>query len=161
MTALAARSEELQAAARDGDLERLAALLEHADPDQPDARGFTPLIMASYHGQAGAAALVLRAGAAVDAADAKGSTALSGAAFKGHCGIARLLLAAGAAVDAPDEAGRTPLLYAVMFGRTEMAALLVAHGADPARADEEGVSAADVARQGGLAPILAAMGMPG
>ena len=159
MIPLAVQSAELQDAARDGDLRRLAALLGSADPNQTDSRGFTPLIMASYHGQAGAVALLLGAGAAVDVVDAKGSTALSGAAFKGHCGIARLLLDAGAAVDAPDEAGRTPLLYAVMFGRTEMAALLVAHGADPQRRDEEGVSAADVARQGDSA-LLAALGCP-
>ena len=159
MTPLVASSAELGDAARDGDLRRLAALLGSADPDRPDNRGFTPLIMASYHGQAGAVALLLGAGAAVDVVDAKGSTALSGAAFKGHCGVARLLLDAGAAVDAPDEAGRTPLLYAAMFGRTEMAALLVAHGADPQRRDEEGVCAADVARQGDAA-LLGALGCP-
>ena len=47
-------------AAREGEVETLAALLESGtDPGWPDERGFTPLIVASYNGQAGAVALLL------------------------------------------------------------------------------------------------------
>ena len=131
------------AAAREGEVALLAAFLDAGiDPDRPDDRGFTPLILASYHDRAEAVALLLARGAAVDGRDADGSTALGGVAFKGYEPIARQLLDAGAAVDTANGAGRTPLIFATMFGRVSLAALLVRHGADPHRADGEGNSAA-------------------
>jgi uncharacterized protein len=133
-------------AMREGRIELLAEFLRQGvDPNRPDARGFPPVIIASYNGQAEAVALLLEAGAAVDARDAKGSTALGGVAFKDEQAIARQLIAAGAEVDAPNDMGRTPLMFAVMFGRHAMVELLLEAGADPRRRDLEGHSAIDLA----------------
>ena len=90
-------------AMREGRVELLAEFLRQGvDPNRLDARGFPPVIIASYNGQAEAVALLLQAGAGVDARDAKGSTALGGVAFKDEQRIARQLIAAGAEVDAPN-----------------------------------------------------------
>jgi ankyrin repeat protein len=130
--------------AREGQLELLAEFLRQgADPNRPDARGFPPLILASYNGHAEAVDLLLKAGAAVDARDAKGATALAGVAFKDELEIARQLIAAGADPDAPNGMGRTPLMFAVMFGRKAMVDLLLEAGADPTLNDGEGKSALD------------------
>ena len=56
--------EELEAlfygAVRDGRLDLLAAFLDGgADPNRPDARGFPPIVLASYNGQKDATALLL------------------------------------------------------------------------------------------------------
>ncbi len=148
------------AAAREGEVSLLSAFLDAgADPNRPDDRGFTPLILASYNEQPGAVALLLARQAVVDARDADGSTALGGVAFKGYLPIAEQLLEAGAAVDAANAAGRTPLIFAAMFRRVDMAALLVRHGADPQRTDAEGNSAAAIARQSGRADLMAALGL--
>jgi ankyrin repeat protein len=133
-------------AARDGHEPLLAEFLRQgADPNRPDGRGFPPIILASYNGQAGAVRLLLEAGAAVDARDAKSATALAGVAFRDELEIAHQLLAAGADVDAANDMGRTPLMFAVMFGRRAMVDLLLEAGADPRRADGEGKTALDLA----------------
>jgi ankyrin repeat protein len=120
-------------------------LRQGADPNQPDERGFPPIILASYNGHAGAVELLLGAGAAVDARDANQATALAGVAFKDEPAIARRLIAAGAHVDAANDMGRTPLMFAVMFGRRAMVDLLLEAGANPALADAEGHTALDLA----------------
>ncbi len=128
-----------------------------ADPDHADACGYTPLILAAYHGHANATDLLLRRGADPDRADAKGSTALAGVAFKGEIAIARRLIEAGATLDAPNHAGRTPLMFAVMFGRDRMAEFLLRQGADPMRRDADGVSAAEVVERQANSRLVARM----
>jgi len=148
-------------AAREGQDDLLAQFLDAgADPNRTDARGYTPLILASYNGHRSATELLIARGADVNARDEKGSTALSGIAFKGDLVLARALLAAGADIDAPNNVGRTPLMFAVMFGRTEMAQFLLEHGADPLRTDGEGNSARTLAERQGNGALLAAMRSP-
>ncbi|APH57684.1 Ankyrin [Granulibacter bethesdensis] len=154
--------EQLEAlfygAVREGRVDMIEAFLDSGmDPNRPDARGFPPLILATYNGQIEAGALLLRRGAAVNAADANGDTALSGVAFKGDEGAARMLLEAGATVDHRNAAGRTPLMFAVMFGREMMVRLLMAHGADPDLTDTEGTSARGIAKAQGGQAMLAAL----
>jgi ankyrin repeat protein len=133
-------------AVREGQEALLAEFLRQGvDPNQPDSRGFPPIILASYNGQPRAVELLLAAGAAVDARDAKQATALAGVAFKDDLAIARRLIAAGADVNAANDMGRTPLMFAVMFGRAAMVDLLLEAGANPTLADLEGRTALDLA----------------
>ena len=134
-------------AARLGRIDVIPALLQAgADIAARDARGYTPLILASYNGSIAATALLLAQGAPVDQGDAaRGNTALMGVAFKGFDPIAALLLKRGAAPDARNYAGQTALMMAALFGRSAMVDLLIANGADPHAEDVVGNSAISVA----------------
>lgn len=135
-------------AARLGRCDVLPALLAAgADIEARNPQGFTPLILASYNGQAEATDLLLSSGARADAADrTRGNTALMGVAFKGHAAIAAALLAAGAAVDIRNKAGQTALMMAALFGHTGIVDRLCAAGADVRAVDIAGNSALSVAQ---------------
>lgn len=137
----------LHEAARIGRDDVIPALLQAgADIEARDAKGYTPLILASYNAHATTTALLLAHGAdpaGVD--DARGNTALMGVAFKGYGAIARLLLGAGADANQRNLAGQTALMNAVMFGHGEIVDLLLAANADGAARDVAGNSPASIA----------------
>ena len=84
-------------ASRKGNIQRIQELVRQY-PDTmhaQDYKGFTPLILAAYNGQAEAVEFLLKNGADADAQDVSGNTALMGISFKGHENIARLLLQYG------------------------------------------------------------------
>lgn len=134
-------------AARLGRADMIPALVQAgADTAALDPGGYTPLILACYHGHAEAAALLLEHGAPVDQADeARGNTALMGAAFKGFANIAERLLEAGAVPDVQNNAGQTALMLAALFGRAAIVDALVARGGNPHLLDAAGNSAVSVA----------------
>ncbi|MCW1430286.1 ankyrin repeat domain-containing protein [Novosphingobium sp. JCM 18896] len=138
-------------AARLGRVDVLPALLRAgADIDARDRAGYTPLILASYHGHEHATAMLLATGAQVDRPDAaRGNTALMGVAFKGHGGIAARLLAAGAEPNRTNHAGQTALMMAALFGRSAIVDQLLMHGADASSRDIAGNSARSVAEAQG------------
>lgn len=137
----------LHQAARLGRDDVLPALLQAgADAEARDAKGYTPLILASYNGHEGATAVLLAHGADTAAGDgARGNTALMGVAFKGYANIARLLLDAGADVNQRNLAGQTALMNAVMFGHGAIVEMLLAAGAETAVIDVAGNSPASIA----------------
>jgi ankyrin repeat protein len=116
------------------------------DLNTRDAKGYTALILAAYHGQSDAVELLLASGANACAEDQRGNTALMGAIFKGELRIARRLMAAGCQPDKPNNAGQTATMYAALFQRTEILQALVQQGADPRRQDQAGNSADSLAR---------------
>ncbi|WP_223796393.1 ankyrin repeat domain-containing protein [Sphingomonas nostoxanthinifaciens] len=138
-------------AARQGRDDVIPALLRAGvDIEACDARGYTPLVIASYNGQESTTELLLQEGASPDGAvDAQGNSALMGVAFKGHVAIARRLIAAGAQVDRRNGVGQTALMTAALFGRTDIVELLLAAGADASLIDAAGNSAASLARMQG------------
>lgn len=104
------------------------------------------LEMAVRRGQADTVAMLLDAGAAVDARFPSGSTALYDAALKGDGAIVSLLIMRGADVDARETASGTTALYAAAsFGWEEAAAILLLGGANP-----------NLLGKGGLSPLHAA-----
>ena len=144
-------SERLQEllfdAARLGRDDMIPALLQAgADIAALDPKGYTPLILASYHGHQATTALLLQHGAPVDTQDhARGNTALMGVAFKGYTQIAELLLDAGADAHSKNFAGQTALMMAALFGHSAIVDLLVDRGSDPHVQDAAGNSAISVA----------------
>lgn len=97
------------------------------DPNQPDARGQTPLIVAMRDESFKVAALLLEHPATrVDATNAVGETALMMAALKGHLAWAQRLVAQGASVN---REGWTPLHYAASGGGVEVVRWLLDQGA--------------------------------
>ena len=81
-----------------------------------DSDGWTPLICAAYHGNAGATTLLLQSGVDVDQRMDGGDTPLYLACMRGRAECAELLLGAGASVDLADELDRTPLWFACFRG---------------------------------------------
>jgi hypothetical protein len=149
-------------AARGGREDVIPALLRAGvDIEVTDARGHSPLVLASYNGQAGATALLLAEGARPDGVEGfDGNSALMGVAFKGYDAIAALLLEAGAVPDRRNGAGQTALMMAAMFGQTAIVDRLLAAGADPAATDTAGNSAASLAQAQGNEALAARLAAP-
>lgn len=138
-------------AARRGDAEALAALVRAgADVEATDPRGFSALVLASYHGHVAATRLLLAAGARPDGMG-DGDSALMGVAFKGHVALAELLLLAGADPLRANAGGRTALMLAAEHGHQAIAELLASHHANGGDTDAAGDTAAALARAQGSA----------
>ena len=95
-----------------------------------EAGGFTPLLFAARHGDAGSARLLLEAGADVNDTAADGNSALVVAAISGHARLAALLLERGADPNASG-AGYSALHAAVLRADAGLVRALLARGADP------------------------------
>lgn len=127
-------SRDIIKAAKHGDLVRLEQLLE-ADRSLLGARdkdGSTPLHCAIWKGHQAAVALLLEAGADVNAHnenDHWGTTPLHTAAHANQAAIAQLLIDRGANLNAKDREGRTPLFHTTFHKATAVAKLLEKHGA--------------------------------
>ncbi|KAJ1485661.1 ankyrin repeat-containing domain protein, partial [Baffinella frigidus] len=92
--------------------------------------GWTALHLAAETGQAGAAALLLDAGAGVAAREKKNAfTPLHVAAVNGQHAVVRLLVAAGADVGARDRMGVTALVLAAQRGCATSVKMLLDAGA--------------------------------
>lgn len=119
--------DEIFSLARAGDWEALQRLA--ASPtvvNQEDHKGYSPLMLAAYHGHLEAVRVLLAAGANPNGRDLGGSTILMGAAFKGHLAVVQALAEGGADVAAVNPKGQTALAFAQMFGRAEVARYLKA-----------------------------------
>lgn len=92
--------------------------------DQKNEKGYTPLMLAAYHGHLETCRLLARYGAAAETCDLAGSSALMGAAFKGHLDVVDWLIAMGADPDHRNQAGQSALDYARMFGRAAVVEFL-------------------------------------
>jgi ankyrin repeat protein len=150
------RQELLFEAAKLGRVDLIPLLVKNgADVNAYEARGFTPLILAAYNGQAAAVDALLAAGADACKPDAQqGNTAQMGVAFKGDDVIAARLLEQKCNVNARNKAGQTALMMAALFGRTTQISMLLKSGADATILDASGRSAAAVAAaQGNTAAV--------
>lgn len=116
------------------DPECLSAAIEYgADATVADNRGFTPLHWAVREGFAAAIAILLEAGADVNATaecnpQGRGMAPIHLAVNHPH--IVRLLIEGGADIDLPDADGQTPLLRALTTESLESARVLLDAGAD-------------------------------
>lgn len=132
-------------ACRRGDRADVAKMCElFADLiNAPDAKGYTPLIVAAYNNHPSIVALLLQQGALPDAQDSAGNTALMGASFKGYPDIVQLLLQAGADVNLRNAQGAPALTFAATFGQLEVARTLLEQGADTSLQDSRGKTPLD------------------
>ncbi len=122
----------LHHAARDGDLERVRALIDAgADLDAQGDNGETALNTAILEGHVSVAGLLIDRGADLGARNRGGFTALHAAAYANAVEIAERLLGKGADVnDQQNKAGGTALSVASEEGHAGVAKVLIAHGAD-------------------------------
>lgn len=104
--------------ARRGQTEELVAYVDAGVPaNLTNDRGDSLVMLAAYHGHAGAVRALLARGAEADRINDRGQTPLAGAVFKGETDVIHVLLEAGA-----DPAAGTPSAVdtARMFGRAEL-----------------------------------------
>lgn len=128
------------------------ALRDHLDADPATATalagdGFSPLHLAAWFGQVGAAELLLARGADVEsvAGNGTGLRPLHSAAAGGHEVIVHLLLDRGADIEATQGGGVRAIHSAAHREDVSMVRLLVGRGADPAAATDDGRTPADLA----------------
>jgi ankyrin repeat protein len=127
-------SKEIIKAAKSGDSKRVTELLA-MDAGLIDARdkdGSTPLHCAAWKGHTEVVAVLLAAGADVNANNNNehwGTTPLHAAAHANQAAIAQLLIDKGADVNAHDLAGKTPLHHTTFHKATAVAKLLQKHSA--------------------------------
>ncbi len=143
------RALDLPEAAAVGDVRRVGELLAAGTPvDLRSPDGFSPVQLALFFDHPAAAAVLLRAGADVDAP-------------AGHpMGVAAVH---AADLDATQSGGYTALHEAAHRGDAGMVELLLAAGADATRQTDEGHTPADIARTDGhpdLATRLEAASRP-
>ena len=125
---------EIIKAAKSGNVERIKMLLKE-DPDLVHARdrdGSTPLHCATWKGHAEVVALLLKAGADVNAEnnnDHWGTTPLHAAAHANQAVIAELLVEHGANVNAQDSSGKTPMHHTTFHNAKAVARLLEKYAA--------------------------------
>ncbi|HYV04279.1 MAG TPA: ankyrin repeat domain-containing protein [Blastocatellia bacterium] len=136
---------------------RVASLLKQdralANAFAPD--GFFPLGLAAFFKHPETVAVLLEAGADVNAQarNAMGVRAIHAAAASAQLEIARMLVKRHADVNARQQAGFTPLHEAAMTGQIEFARLLLDHGADVNAKADNGKTALTLAIQAGQEEI--------
>ncbi|MGW5769998.1 ankyrin repeat domain-containing protein [Streptomyces longwoodensis] len=104
--------------ARRGRTEELVAYVDAGVPaNLTNDRGDSLVMLAAYHGHAGAVRALLARGAEADRINDRGQTPLAGAVFKGETDVIDALLEAGA-----DPAAGTPSAVdtARMFDKTDL-----------------------------------------
>ncbi len=141
-----------------GDLDGMKKLLASgANPNEPDKKGWTPLMNAAAMGKTEAARLLLDNKADPNAVSSEGDSAMNLAATFGSAGCISLLAGAGGDLNAPNAKGATPLLAASSMGHTEAVQTLLDKGADPnkARADNGYTPLMAAASNGRVAAVKA------
>lgn len=114
--------------------------------DAPGEGGITPLMLAANLGQRDVVAVLLAAGAGVDATDERDYTALFYACHnadedRGHPDVVQALLDAGANKETCIGFGVRPLMYAAGQGEAAVVQVLLDAGADPKARNEVGRTA--------------------
>ena len=117
-----ALSEVLEFARRKG------AVLDIDQAGGPE--GWTPLMVAAFHGFSGVVGVLLNKGASVSIVGDGGVSALHLSAREGHVMVAKLLVRAGANMEAGDSQGDTPLNDAAERGQYEVMRALIEAGAN-------------------------------
>lgn len=98
--------------------------------DTRDDRGWTPLMISSFNGNADLAELLIRSGADVHTKDNAGYGPMHWAAFNGYRNVIKLLVVKRANVNARSNHGWTPLLQAATRGQLDAGIALIAAGAN-------------------------------
>ncbi len=127
----AAGDSPLIAAAKDGDLQAVRALIAtRANVDETAGDGSTALLWSVYHSRLDVAQALLAAGARVDAPNNYGVTPLLQASRTGDAPLVAALLRAGADATVAHPDGETPLMAASRAGRVDAVRMLLEAGAN-------------------------------
>ncbi|WP_226647082.1 ankyrin repeat domain-containing protein [Microbulbifer variabilis] len=118
-------SQYFFAAARVGDTEVSREFSQAGFPlDIRNPKGYTALMIATYHGNTEGVNYLLQKGANACAQDRRGNTALMAAIFRGEFALARTLLKSDCDTQQVNKAGHTAEDFARVFGRDQVVQLL-------------------------------------
>lgn len=133
-------------------------LRKNADPNiWAEGKAFAPLHYAAMREDTDLLAVLLDAGAQVNAKGELGATPLHIAAAHGRASAVELLLTAGADITAQADNGSTPLHYSVAFGSTNVATVvssLLRNGASTDVVDGKGKTPIDLSKEKGSEPSV-------
>lgn len=119
--------KQLHDAIQEGNIEKVALLLQGSNVNSCDENDVLPLHRASQTGQVAMVKLLIHAGASVNGLnEVDKTTALHHASFHGHLVIVRALLEARAQVDSGDDEGKTALHKASRQGHLAVVQALIA-----------------------------------
>lgn len=118
-----------------------------------DARGFTPLIFATYFDKEAISKMLIECHAPIDSQDASGNTALIGVSFKGNSRLMDYLINKGANINIKNNNGSTALIFSATYNKVESVKLLLKHHADKTITDNSGKTALDYAKEKGFNEI--------
>jgi uncharacterized protein len=148
--------DEINDAAREGDLAKVKALLKE-NPDLVSSAffdGWTPLDEAANNGYYEMAKVLVVNKADVNLKAKGGRSPLYFAVMYDHADIVKLLLESGANSNVKDENGVTPLHLAAWSGYEDEAKLLLAHEADATAKDHSGETPLDWAMKRGNKEVV-------
>ena len=118
------------------------AISEGANLESKDEKhGLTPLMQTTHRGHAGGVAILLEAGADVNAKTKTGYTALMASSWKDSPEIVETLIDKGADVNYQDNDGWTALMRAAYWNKGEIVKTLLGKGADVDAKNNKGVTA--------------------
>ena len=116
-----------------GDVDKVDSVLE-ANPDlvnQPDDRGFPPVVLIAYRDQVAILDVLGKYKVDLNATDSSGNSALMGAIFKGNQKAIDWLIENGADVNVQNPEGATALSFAYDYQRIGVFEALLSKGANP------------------------------
>lgn len=131
---------------RSGDLEALKNIYKQSPEliNTTNDKGYSPLVLATYHGHTDAVDFLLNHGAEANTNSLYG-TPLMAAVVKGYYEISERILQSDVDVNGFDQNGTTALHYAVMYKNYNLTKLLVSYKANPLIKDNRGVTPLDYA----------------
>lgn len=131
---------------RSGDLEALKNIYKQSPEliNTTNNKGYSPLVLATYHGHTDAVDFLLDHGAEANTNSLYG-TPLMAAVVKGYYEISERILQSDVDVNGSDQNGTTALHYAVMYKNYNLTKLLVLYKANPLIKDNRGVTPLDYA----------------
>jgi ankyrin repeat protein len=144
------QGETALAIASDNNYDAVIYLLnKNVDVNRSDLNNQTPLMRASFYGEADIVEALLNKGATVNNQDVNGLTALMKAVIRseGNIRVFELLIKYGADVNLQDNNGETALSHACAIYHTEVAIFLINNGADYNLKNNNGITAWEVARE--------------
>lgn len=113
------------AAARTGDEQVIEQFVTAGIPiDSYNNKGYTALMIATYHGHKNTVNSLLNLGANACLEDNRGNTALMAAIFRGEFSIAKTLVSLDCDTNHANKAGQTAEQFAQTFGQDKVLALL-------------------------------------
>lgn len=113
------------AAARTGDEQVIQQFVTAGIPiDSYNNKGYTALMIATYHGHKNTVDSLLNLGANACLEDNRGNTALMAAIFRGEFSIAKTLVSLDCDTEHANKAGQTAEQFAQTFGQDKVLALL-------------------------------------
>jgi ankyrin repeat protein len=148
---------ELHGYAKAGNLERVKQMVDGgADIDEPDRRGKTALLHASYAGELMTVIYLVDHGANIAHADSAGMTALHFASINGRLSTVEYLLKHGARITERSDEGMTALLLATEDDGLEVIQYLLSSegGGSISETNNEGCTALLIAAHGPCVPSI-------